>query len=1068
MGFEVVYCFKCQKRLSEVDFQKGEAFRIGATTTCRKCSPELIAALPAEQQAALLSGPAQVRSTPQAIQQEKPPQHESDRLRRSPTEPPTPRHATAAHTKHYPEMKPAASPVVYVIVGAVIALGLVLFLVLGGGSPRADKDPAAPAVPPVVADSGGAGMPAPARANEGRPVGPPSSVPDGNPRRMQEAEESLRAAREHRKANPNDLEGIVRRFQVALWDAERTPLYEEAKREREEAARRLAATAPKPVPPADPAAAPAPSTGAVAAQPPPTLVAPVLTAADLAAKEEVLRRGHEEAVRKALDDFKAATAAAPDAVARAAAVERLGKAETDPRIAAEMLRHLDGDVSVLRSALGALAPYCGDEKVARAQWKAIQADPEQLEKNLWTLFGCGHPSLVPVVIPYLRHSSASVADAAVWVLDSVFCAESVDGLLAAWEELESARQGGGKAKGDAETRLNQLYWLAPAVARLTGQGFKTPAEYRAWWSKARPSYKPALAPRPAPVCIRHQVPACEVWTGLRDFKGDLASGGWLRRPPDRAHVLRELESPYCLEEYYAARVRGYLVPPVDGDYRFWIAADDKGELHLSLDETPAAKAVVAKAVDFNYARAWDPHPDQVSRTIPLKAGRRYYFEAHLGETKGMDIVSVAWQPPGGKRTVIPGRHLIPFDCAEPDPAAAVSALAKPLSGNGAAPLPVPAPAPPSQGLIGWWRFDESAGDVAEDASGNGRAARLVGAVSRTLGKLGRGVRFAGDGGHVELPSVPDLDGVQGGSYTLAAWFRPEAMPEAGVPSGERFAILVKAGRHLGLAYNHEQRFVAEHWPVSGPSLVAGAWESVCPPWAFHHVAVAVNRTAGEMRFYLDGGQAFVKPLPPEAGAADYGTTPWRIGVADPAGSARRWAAKGVVDDVRIYGRALQTGEIADLLKGPPPEAAAAAAPKQAPSPAPAPKPEAAHAPAPVPEKKPGVGVARLVLVDASTAREIFPLKDGMTFRLSALPTRKLTVRADTQPSVVGSVVMELDGRDRQVEGSAPYSLFGDDKGKHKAGTLSIGEHVISVTPYAEKEGKGEAGKSLSIRFTVAE
>ncbi|MBK8046736.1 MAG: hypothetical protein IPK16_06205 [Anaerolineales bacterium] len=37
---------------------------------------------------------------------------------------------------------------------------------------------------------------------------------------------------------------------------------------------------------------------------------------------------------------------------------------------------------------------------------------------------------------------------------------------------------------------------------------------------------------------------------------------------------------------YGVRIRGYLLPPVDGDYRFWIAADDRGALFLSTDETP--------------------------------------------------------------------------------------------------------------------------------------------------------------------------------------------------------------------------------------------------------------------------------------------------------------------------------------------------------------------------------------------------------------------------------------------------------------------------------------------------
>ncbi len=44
---------------------------------------------------------------------------------------------------------------------------------------------------------------------------------------------------------------------------------------------------------------------------------------------------------------------------------------------------------------------------------------------------------------------------------------------------------------------------------------------------------------------------------------------------------------------YGARIRGFLVPPETGDYRFWIAADDRGVLFLSTDDSPDNKIVVA-------------------------------------------------------------------------------------------------------------------------------------------------------------------------------------------------------------------------------------------------------------------------------------------------------------------------------------------------------------------------------------------------------------------------------------------------------------------------------------------
>src|SRR5690606_11429802 len=82
---------------------------------------------------------------------------------------------------------------------------------------------------------------------------------------------------------------------------------------------------------------------------------------------------------------------------------------------------------------------------------------------------------------------------------------------------------------------------------------------------------------------------------------------------------------------------------------------------------------------------------------------------------------------------------------------------------------------------------------------------------------------------------------------------------------------------------------------------------------------------------------------------------------------------------------------------------------------------------------------------------------------------KLNIRANTSPESVGSVVFELDGKKFRTENVSPYALAGDNPpGNYHDWTPPLGEHILKATPYTEKNGGGETGPSLTIRFTVVE
>ena len=60
--------------------------------------------------------------------------------------------------------------------------------------------------------------------------------------------------------------------------------------------------------------------------------------------------------------------------------------------------------------------------------------------------------------------------------------------------------------------------------------------------------------------------------------------------PDDGELRAQFDGPVDWADNYGARARGYLYPPADGDYTFWIAGDDAQQLFLSTDADPANAA----------------------------------------------------------------------------------------------------------------------------------------------------------------------------------------------------------------------------------------------------------------------------------------------------------------------------------------------------------------------------------------------------------------------------------------------------------------------------------------------
>ena len=134
--------------------------------------------------------------------------------------------------------------------------------------------------------------------------------------------------------------------------------------------------------------------------------------------------------------------------------------------------------------------------------------------------------------------------------------------------------------------------------------------------------------------------------------------------PDRTGTYASFASPTSIAHRFGRRVHGILTAPTTGDYTFWIAADDEGELWLSTSASPDDKSLIASLTKRASPLEWNRYAEQKSQPVSLVAGGKYYIEALQPESLGADHVEVGWAKPGEATSepseVIPGTQLSPW------------------------------------------------------------------------------------------------------------------------------------------------------------------------------------------------------------------------------------------------------------------------------------------------------------------------------------------------------------------------------------------------------------------------
>ena len=207
-------------------------------------------------------------------------------------------------------------------------------------------------------------------------------------------------------------------------------------------------------------------------------------------------------------------------------------------------------------------------------------------------------------------------------------------------------------------------------------------------------------------------------------------------------------------------------------------------------------------------------------------------------------------------------------------------------------------------LVGHWKLDETAGLIAADSSGYGNHGTLVGMAGTEwkTGTRGGALEFAGTGKYVNCGNDTSLR--LRGSVTLSVWVKMNAN-NAGLYMG--IGGKLKTDPYKGFSLVRHSSNVFRFWADNGANVIAGYEADSDKPYTdseWHHVVGVVD--AGTSMLYIDRVKQTKQGT---VSLTDSGEIV-HIGRQYSGLDDRYW--NGLIDDVRIYYRALSAQEIAGL------------------------------------------------------------------------------------------------------------------------------------------------------------
>lgn len=215
----------------------------------------------------------------------------------------------------------------------------------------------------------------------------------------------------------------------------------------------------------------------------------------------------------------------------------------------------------------------------------------------------------------------------------------------------------------------------------------------------------------------------------------------------------------------------------------------------------------------------------------------------------------------------------------------------------------------NNGLVAYWKMDENSGTSIIDSSGSSYTANFgtgTSSPSWSAGKFGIGTSFNGSTNYISIGSTDTLNFTS--SFTLSAWVKTSQTVSSGnYPAIAGKGFLQSGTNGYGLFINGDDSNKVTFQARNNNTISTALGISISDN-KWHHVVGVRNHETNTSYIYVDGQLINSNTTALSAGYS----SSRNFGIGMRNGSNWSFPFNGMIDEVRVYDRALNNNEIQNL------------------------------------------------------------------------------------------------------------------------------------------------------------